>query len=279
MIETISNKKRVRKNQEPEPVEMSFWEHLDSLRGHLFRSAIVFFIFSIVAFFNRSIIFDKIILAPKESSFITYRILCKLGKYLDIQSLCLDNLNIEIINLNLSGQFTTHLTTSFFAGIIASAPYIIWEIWRFIKPALYEKEKTHSRGAVFSLSILFIIGVLFSYFLIIPLTLNFFGTYQVSGSVENQISLTSYISTVVSVTLSLGIVFELPVFIFFLTKVGLITPAFLEKNRKYMIVLILTISAIITPPDVFSQILVGVPLYGLYELSILVSKKIALQHS
>jgi sec-independent protein translocase protein TatC len=272
MIETVSSKK---KSKSPESVEMSFWEHLDSLRGHLFRSAIVFFIFSILAFLNSEFIFDKIILAPKESSFITYRLLCQLGTLLNIPSLCLGNLNIDIINLNLSGQFTTHVTTSFFAGIIFSAPYIIWEIWNFIKPALYEKEKSHSKGAVLALSILFIIGILFSYYIIVPLTLNFFGTYQVSGSVDNQISLTSYISTVVSVTLSLGIVFELPVFIFFLTKVGLITPAFLQRNRKYMIVVILIISAIITPPDIISQVLVSIPLFALYELSILVSKRIA----
>lgn len=271
MIETISNKKK--KHQEQ--IEMSFWEHLDSLRGHLFRSSLVFFSFSILAFLNRSLIFDKIILAPKESTFITYKLLCQLGKYLNIQSLCFEKSNIEIINLNLSGQFTTHVTTSFFAGLVASAPYIIWEIWRFIKPALYEKEKNHSKGAVLALSLLFLLGILFSYFLIVPLTLNFFGTYQVSGAIENQISLTSYISTVVSVTLSLGIVFELPVFIFFLTKVGLITPEFLERSRKYMLVVILTISAIITPPDILSQILVGIPLYALFELSILVSKKIA----
>lgn len=272
MAEVVSNKKKV---PAPDPdVEMSFWDHLDALRGHLFRSAIAIVVFAIAAFLNREIIFDKIILAPKNSDFITNRLLCELGTWLNVPSLCIGNLNLQIININLSGQFTTHMYISFFAGMIVAAPYIIWEVWRFIKPALYDKERKHSRGAVFSMSLLFVAGVLFSYFLIVPLTLSFFGSYRVSEAVNNQIALSSYISTVVSVTFALGVVFELPVFVYFLTKVGIITPAFLKKNRKYMLVILLTISAIITPPDIVSQILVCIPLYGLYEFSILVSKRI-----
>lgn len=270
MTETVTSKKL--KNQPP-PVEMTLWDHLDALRGHLFRSAIALIALSIVAFLNRKIIFDQIILAPKESTFITNRLLCKLGKWLNVDGLCLSELNIDIINLSLSGQFTTHMSISLFAGLILATPYIIWEVWRFMKPALYENEKRHSQGAVWIMSALFLTGVAFSYFLIVPLTLNFFGTYQVSEFVENQISLTSYISTVVSVTFSVGIVFELPVFVYFLTKVGIVTPAFLRRNRKYMIIIILTIAAIITPPDIFSQILVCIPLLGLYELSIMVSER------
>jgi sec-independent protein translocase protein TatC len=280
MPETITSKKN--KNQHP-PVEMSFWDHLDALRGHLFRSAIAVVGFAIVAFLNRSLIFDKIILAPKEPEFITNRLLCQLGnwlntfvgKYIDVSGLCIGEYQINIINLNLSGQFSTHMSTSFFAGIMLAFPYIIWEIWRFLRPALYEQEKKHSRGAVLSMSILFFMGVFFSYFLIVPLTLNFFGSYSVSDMVANQISLASYISTVVSVTFSVGIVFELPIFVYFLTKVGILTPDFLKRNRKYMYVIILTLSAIITPPDIFSQILVSIPLAALYEISILISARIA----
>jgi len=273
MPEVISNK---RKNPAPDPdVEMSFWDHLDALRGHLFRSAVAIILFSIVAFVNRTIIFDKIILAPKDPGFITNRLLCQLGQWLNVPSLCMENLNLQIININLSGQFTTHMYISFFAGLIVAAPYIIWEIWRFIKPALYSKERKHSRGAVFSMSLLFTLGVLFSYFLIVPLTLSFFGSYKVSEAVNNQIALSSYISTVVSVTFALGVVFELPVFVYFLSKVGIITPEFLKRNRKYTLVILLTIAAIITPPDIISQILVTIPLYGLYELSILVSQRIS----
>lgn len=254
---------------------MSFWGHLDALRGHLFRSALAIIVLGIVAFINREFIFDTLILAPKEPEFITNRLLCRLGEWAGVPSLCLGNLNLQIININLSGQFTTHMYISMFAGLIAAAPYVIWEIWRFIKPALYENERRHSRGAVWVMSLLFILGILFSYYLIVPLTLNFFGTYQVSDSINNQIALSSYISTVVSVTFSLGVVFELPVFVYFLTKVGIITPEFLARNRKYMLVILLTISAIITPPDVISQILVCIPLYGLYELSILTARRVA----
>ncbi len=273
MPEVVTNKKKI---TAPDPeVEMSFWDHLDALRGHLFRSAIAIVVLAIVAFINREFIFDQLILAPKDPEFITNRLLCQLGVLTNIPSLCLGNFDLKIININLSGQFTTHMYISFFAGLIVAAPYVIWEIWRFIKPALYDKERKNSRGAVFSMSLLFILGVLFSYFLIVPLTLSFFGTYQVSESVSNQISLASYISTVVSVTFSLGVVFELPVFVFFLTKVGIITPEFLKRNRKYTLVILLTIAAIITPPDIISQILVTIPLYGLYELSILVSTRIS----
>jgi sec-independent protein translocase protein TatC len=168
----------------------------------------------------------------------------------------------------------THMMVSIVAGIIVAFPYLIWEIWSFIRPALYQNEKKYSSGAVWVCSILFLIGVGFAYFLIVPLTVNFLGTYQVSASVANQVSLTSYISTVVSVTLGIGIVFELPVFVYFLTKVGILSPDFMKKNRKYMIVILLVVSAIITPPDVFSQILVVIPLMGLYELSISISKRV-----
>lgn len=272
MTEVLTNKK---KHPAPDPVvEMSFWDHLDALRGHLFRSVLAIVVLAIVAFLNRGFIFDKIILAPKDSGFITNRLLCRMGEWMNIPSLCLGNFDLKIININLSGQFTTHMYISFFAGIVVAAPYIIWEIWRFIKPALYDKERKHSSGAVISMSLLFIMGVLFSYFLIVPLTLSFFGSYQVSDAVNNQIALSSYISTVVSVTFSLGVVFELPVFVYFLTKVGIITPEFLKRNRKYTLVVLLIIAAIITPPDIVSQILVTIPLYGLYELSILVSQRI-----
>ena len=264
--------KKSPKHEEPAG-EMSFWGHLDALRGTLFRSAIAIVVLGIVAFINREFIFDSIILAPKEPDFFTNRVLCQLAEWVHIPALCLGNMKLDIININLSGQFTTHMYISMFAGLIVAAPYIIWEIWRFIRPALYENERKHSRGAVLVMSLLFILGVLFSYYLIVPLTLNFFGTYQVSESVNNQIALTSYIGTVVSVTFSLGLVFELPVFIYFLAKVGIITDTFLRKNRKYMLVILLTISAIITPPDVISQILVCIPLYGLYELSIVVAKR------
>ncbi|MCF8303144.1 MAG: twin-arginine translocase subunit TatC [Bacteroidales bacterium] len=253
--------------------EMTFWDHLDELRGHLVRSVIAILILAIVAFLNRHLVFDQLILAPKDSEFLTNRMLCKLADWLAVDALCIDNLSLDIININLSGQFLTHLYISVAAGVILGIPYIIWEMWRFIMPALYPNERKNSRGAVLITSLLFFIGVLFSYFLIVPLTVNFLGTYQVSDAVANQISLKSYINTVLSVIFAVGIVFELPVLIYFFTRIGIVTPDFLKRKRKYMFIIILALSAIITPPDIFSQVLVGIPLFGLYEVSIYISNR------
>lgn len=254
--------------------EMSFWEHLEDLRGTLIRSVAGILIFSVVAFVNRSIIFDRVILAPRDSDFITNVLLCRLGKLLSFQSLCIDDLSLQIINIQMSGQFLIHLYVSMAAGFVLASPYIFYQCWKFIVPALKPEEQKYSRRAVFAISLLFISGILFSYFVIVPLTINFLGTYQVSDYVANQISLHSYINTVISVVLGVGIVFELPVVIYFLARVGLVTPGFLKKNRKYMLIIILLLSAIITPPDVFSQILVSIPLLALYELSIHIAKRV-----
>ena len=174
----------------------------------------------------------------------------------------------------MSGQFLTHMYISIVSGFILAFPYVLWEIWQFVKPAMKDNERKYSSGGVFISSVLFLMGILFSYFLIVPLTVNFLGTYHVSESVYNQISLSSYINTVVSVTFAVGLVFELPILVYFLTKIGVLTPDFMKKNRKYMYVIMLIVSAIITPPDMFSQILVVFPLIGLYEFSIGVSNRI-----
>lgn len=273
MHEEISNKKTHKKPQK-EQTEMSFWEHLEELRAHIFRSLAAIFVAAIAIFLAKKFVFDYVILWPKDESFITNRLLCKAGELLKIDALCIGNLNLSMQNINMSGQFMTHMYVAIVGGLIVAAPYVIWELWRFIMPALNPGEKKYSRGAVLASSSLFILGVLFAYFLIVPLTINFLGTYQVSEQVPNQIHLNSYISTVISVTLAVGVVFELPILVFFLTKVGLVTPAFLKKNRKVMVVIVLILSAIITPPDVFSQILVCIPLLGLYELSISISKRV-----
>jgi len=274
MAEKISTKK---KNKKQEPVsdekEMSFWDHLSELRGTFVRSILAIFVLAIVAFAYKSFIFNEIILAPKEPDFITNQILCTLGRLLGIEYFCVNDLALEIININMSGQFMTHMYISFVAGFIVAAPYIIHQFWSFISPALYDKERKNSGGAVIVFSLLFYFGVLFSYYLIVPLTLNFFGSYQVSETVSNQISLGSYISTVISVTLSIGLVFELPIIIYFLAKIGIVNVDFLKKNRKYTLVIVLILSAIVTPPDVFSQVLVTVPLMILYEFSIFLAKR------
>ncbi len=253
---------------------MTFWDHLDELRMHIVRSLIAIVILAIVAFLNRHFIFDYVILAPSSSDFITNRALCKVAEWLSLNALCIDDMKLQIINIKMSGQFLTHMYISIVAGFIFAFPYVLWEIWRFVQPAMLENERKYSRGGLFVSTFLFLCGILFSYYLIVPLTVNFLGTYQVSESVTNQISLSSYISTVVSVTFAVGIVFELPILVYFLTKIGVLTPDFMKKNRKYMFVILLILSAIITPPDMFSQILVVLPLVGLYEMSIGVSSRI-----
>ena len=255
--------------------EMSFWDHLTELRKRLIRIIIAVIAMASLAFTQRNIIFDKIILAPKDGDFITFKWLCKLGDLIHVDSLCMTDTHIKLINFNLSGQFMTHMTISLVAGLILATPYIIWHLWQFIKPALFAKERRYAAAAVWIMSGLFLIGVLFSYYFMVPWTLNFLGTYQVSGNVENQISLSSYVSTVTSVILSVGLVFELPVVIYVLARLGIVTPSFLRKNRKYAFVLVLIVAAIITPPDVFSQVIVTIPLYGLYEISILVAKRVS----
>ncbi|MBE0642320.1 MAG: twin-arginine translocase subunit TatC [Bacteroidales bacterium] len=275
MAEEIRNKKTP--PSPPREKEMSFWDHLDELRGHLFRSVIAVFVLAVVAFLNRNILFDEIILAPREPDFWTNRMLCNLSELLHVPALCLPELNMEIININMSGQFLTHMYISLAAGFVLAVPYVIWELFRFVEPAMYDTERRNARGGVVVVSLLFLIGVVFSYFLIVPLTISFLGGYQVSGQVANQITLSSYISTVVSVSFAVGLVFELPVLIYFLARLGVVTAAWMRKNRRIMMVVVLVLSAIITPPDVFSQVMVAIPLLALYELSIGIAARVEKQ--
>lgn len=256
-----------------EKAEMSFLEHLEALRWHLMRAVIAIITLAIVLFFYREIVFDHFLFAPKHPDFWTYRMLCLLSDYLDMgDALCIKELPFELINTELSGQFTMHIWVSFVAGFILAAPYVLWEIWRFIKPALHEKERKYSKGVVFFSSLLFFAGVLFGYYVIVPLSINFLGSYQVSADVKNMIAMDSFVSTVTTITFASGIVFELPIVIYFLTQIGLMTPQFMRTYRKHATVIILIVAAIITPsPDVTSQLLVAIPLYLLYELSIFVS--------
>jgi len=273
LLAALLKKNNQEKEESPEK-EMSFWDHLSELRRRLFRMILAWVAMSTLAFVYSRFIFDKILLAPKDSTFITYRLLCKFGHLIHVDTLCLPPMSLSIINLNLSGQFMTDMTVSMFAGLILGSPIIIYQLWQFIMPALYVKERRYARRAVFVMSFLFIIGVLFSYYFMVPWTLNFLGTYQVSTMVVNQISLSSYISTVTSTILGVGVVFELPVVVYVLAKIGIVTPELLKKNRKYALVIILIVAAIITPPDVFSQTIVTIPLYALYEISVLVAKRV-----
>jgi len=253
---------------------MSFLEHLEELRWHLIRSFLAIVVIAILAFIFRDIVFDHIILAPKMPEFFTNRHFCSFSKLVNVPALCINSKPFQIININMAGQFTTHIMVSLIAGIIVAFPYIFFEFWSFLKPALYKNEKRHTSGAVFFSSLLFLLGILFGYYIITPLSVNFLGTYKVSEQVLNQINLVSYISTVASITLASGIIFELPVLVYFLTKIGLLSPEFLKRYRKHSIIVILALSAIITPPDIFSQILVCIPLLLLYEVGIMISRRI-----
>ncbi|NNF01096.1 MAG: twin-arginine translocase subunit TatC [Bacteroidia bacterium] len=251
--------------------EMSFLDHLEALRWHLVRAIAAILVVAIAAFVNKNIVFDKIIFAPKYGDFLSYRALCKLSELLHID-FCIEDISFELININISGQFTIHIMVSAIAGIVLAFPYILWEFWSFIKPALKPGELKYTRGVVFFSSLLFALGVLFGYYVITPLSVNFLGGYQVSENVANQIDLSSYIYTVSVLTLASGLVFELPIVIYFLSKVGLVNPTFLKVYRKHAIVLILILAAIITPsPDIISQVIVAIPLFFLYQISIYVS--------
>jgi sec-independent protein translocase protein TatC len=257
--------------------EMSFLEHLEELRWHIIRSIVAIVTLMIVAFIFKNIIFDKIILAPKSPEFITARVLCRLGELLNTTSLCINTQQMNLININMSGQLTTHITVSLVAGLILAFPVVLWEFWQFFKPALKANEARYARGAVFAASMLFFIGVSFGYFMLAPLSIHFLSSYEISSDVVNQINIRSYIGTLTSICLATGVVFELPIIAFFLTKIGIITPAFMRKYRKHAIVVIFIIAAIITPPDVFSQTLVAIPLLMLYEISIFISARVMKQ--
>jgi sec-independent protein translocase protein TatC len=252
--------------------EMSFLEHLEELRWHLVRSFLYIFVFAVLAFIFKNIVFDVILLGPSKPDFFTNSLLCRLAEDLRMPVLCINREPLSLQNINMTGQFTTHLWISFLAGIIVAFPLIFWEFWRFIKPALYKEEIESSRGAIFFASILFTIGILFAYYIISPLSVHFLGNYQVSEQVDNIVNLGSYIGTVSSIILASGILFELPMFIYFMSKVGLVTADTLKKYRRHSIVVTLALAAIITPPDVISQILVCLPLILLYEAGIIIAK-------
>ena len=248
---------------------MPFWKHVEEFRWALLRIAVVVLSFSVLAFVYKEIVFDVIILGPSKADFITYRILCRISEGWGLDGLCIDNLQMSIVNLTLTGQFLRHISISIVSGIILASPYIIWELWRFVKPALKSNEKKNATYAVLVCVILFLTGVLFSYYVIVPLTVNFLANYSISEVIKNTISLESYVGTVTSLTLIMGLVFELPVVMYLLGKFGIITSAFIRKQRKYAVVIVLIAAAFITPgSDAFSLLLVSLPLYILFELSL-----------
>ena len=253
--------------------EMSFLDHLEDLRWHLIRATSAIMIVATLAFvFSRSI-FKYIIFAPTEMDFPTYSMLCKAAQFINVETtFCGEELPMIIQSRTMAGQFSADIWTSIYAGFIIAFPYVIYQLWKFISPGMHQNERKHSRGFIVVCSLLFFLGVLFGYYIVTPLSINFLANYSISELVENQIDIGSYIGLVRSAAIASGLVFELPIIIYFLTKIGLVTPEFLKKYRKYALVIVLILSAIITPPDIASQVIVAIPILILYQVSIYISK-------
>ncbi len=252
--------------------EMSFLDHLEELRWLLVRSSVAIIIMALATYFVSDYIFDVIIFGPTNPNFITYRFFCDASHYLGFaDSICITELPFTIQNTSMEGQVNMFVWTCITAGFILAFPYILWELWKFISPALYEKEKKNAKVFIFVASILFFLGVLFGYFVIVPMSINFVATFSVSSVVKNEFNLDSYIGMIKTSVIAAGLFFELPIVIYFLTKLGLVTPSFLRKYRKYAIVIVLIVAAIVTPPDVVSQITVAIPMLLIYEASIFIS--------
>lgn len=254
---------------------MSFLDHLEELRWHLIRSAIAIFAFSILAFLAKDFVWNEIIFGPTRADFWTYQKLCELADLLRSPLLCLGaDIPIDIQNRQITGQFTLHIKSSLIVGLILAFPYTFWEIWRFIKPGLRTQEKNASRGAVAVVTFLFLSGIAFGYFIVTPLSINFLANYTLSDVIQNIIDINSLVGLVSTLALACGIMFQLPVVTYFLSKAGIITPRLMKAYRRHSVVAILIISAVITPPDVISQLLIAFPLLFLYEVSIFISRRI-----
>jgi len=252
--------------------EMSFLDHLEELRWVLVRSSAAVVIMATITYFFCDYIFDTIIFGPTDPSFITYRFFCEASHYVGFaDSICITELPFIIQNTEMEGQVNIFVWTCITAGFILAFPYILWQFWKFISPALYEKERKNAKVFIFIASILFFLGVLFGYYVIVPMSVNFLATFSVSSVVKNQFNIDSYIGMVKTAVIASGLYFELPIILYFLTKLGLVTPTFLRKYRKYAIVIVLIIAAIVTPPDVVSQITVAIPMLLIYEASIWLS--------
>jgi len=256
--------------------EMSFFDHLDVLRKHLIRASLAIIAFMVLAFSFYDFIFDKIIMAPKSPDFWTYRMMCAIGERFDLgPDFCITKIPFNIINTEMAGQFTLQMNSSLMIGIVLGFPYLLFEIWRFVKPALHEKERKSASGFTFYATLLFLVGILFGYYIIAPLSISFLAGYTVSDVINNQITIDSYFSTVATLTIGSGIIFELPIIIFILSKLGVMTPKFMRSSRRYAAVLILIIAAIVTPtPDLLTMLTVSFPLFLLYEISIYISARV-----
>jgi sec-independent protein translocase protein TatC len=250
---------------------MPFLNHLEELRWRLVRAAIAILIVGTVIWFYQETIINVVFLSMAKKEFITFRIMCQFF------GVCITEIPIKFQSMTVSGQFSYALMLSFLGGIVVTFPYLFYQIWAFVKPGLKFKEKNLARGIVFYVSLLFFLGILFGYYIVAPLSIQFFGSYQMSSKIENIFTVNSYMSTILSTVFYCGLFFLLPVVTYLLTKIGLFDSAFLKKYRKHAIVIILILAAIITPPDVISQIIVSIPILILYEIGIVVSKRVEKQ--
>lgn len=255
--------------------EMSFLDHLEDLRWHLLRSVIAILLAGVAAFVAKDFVFDVLLFGPKNNDFLTYRLLCQVSNFLGFDdSFCISELPFRIQSRTMAGQFSAHVWTSITLGFVIAFPYVIYQFWKFISPGLYTYERKTASGFIGVSSLLFFMGVLFGYYVVTPLSVRFLGTYTVSSEVFNDFDLSSYTALIRASVLASGLIFELPILIYFLTKVGLVTPELMRKYRKISLVLVMFLSAVITPPDVASQIIVAIPVLILYELSIFISKRV-----
>jgi sec-independent protein translocase protein TatC len=247
---------------------MSFLQHLEELRWRLVRSAIAILIFAIVIWMYQEWIMESLFLSMGDPDFISFKLICH---YFGI---CVDEIPVDFQSTEVTGQFSYALMMSIMGGVVMAFPYIFYQLWKFVKPALKAKEETVAKGVVIYVSLLFFLGIAFGYFVIAPLTVQFFGGYQMSELIENKFTVSSYMSTVLSTIFYSGLLFLLPVASYLFTKLGILTPAFLRKYRKHAIVGILILSAVITPPDLISQVIVSIPIVLLYEIGIMVSARV-----
>jgi sec-independent protein translocase protein TatC len=255
-----------------EEKEMAFLDHLEELRWHVVRSVSVIFIAMILSFVYIKEIFKYIIFAPGRIEFPAFKYMCQFGKLVGLDELCVTELPFKIQSRQMTGQFMMSLTAAFVIGLIIAFPYVAWELWRFVKPGLQTKEVKYSKGAVFAVSFLFITGILFGYYVLSPMTIWFLATYSISDMIVNEFDITSYVSTISSLVLGCGLLFQFPMVIYFLSKVGIVTPQLMRKYRKHSIVVILILGAVITPSgDPFSLTVISLPLYVLFEISIYIS--------
>jgi sec-independent protein translocase protein TatC len=254
--------------------EMSFFDHLEDLRWHLVRSALALVAFSVIGFVYTQEILDNVIFGPTNPTFPSYIALCKLGHWVGLgDQLCITPAKVQFLNYKMVGQIMLQFKLAFIIGFVCAFPYIFWEFWRFVKPALKEKELKGARNIIFWVSFQFFLGIGFAYFLMAPFTINFLASYTVTEKAINQFFIDDYFDLMTQIVLGMGILFELPILVFFLSKLGILTPDFLRSYRRHAIVVILILAAVITPPDLIDQLIVFVPLYCLYEISIFISKK------